>query len=76
MIFGSFLLAALLNRSAMEEVPASPATPVGAVAPMSPAVSEAAQVPVGCVEAEARIDSQPSGAQVEQAALDRCGKPD
>lgn len=40
MICGSFLLAAMLNRSAMEEVPAPAATPSAVVSPVvAPATS-------------------------------------
>ncbi|WP_218043051.1 hypothetical protein [Steroidobacter gossypii] len=49
MICGSFLLAAMLNRSAMEEVPAPAATPSAVVPPVvAPA---AAATPVDCTDA-------------------------
>ena len=76
MIFGSFLLAAVLNRSAMEEVPAAPpATPVTVVAPMSPPVSEAELAPGAsdCAEPETKVDSDPAATGAEQGALDSCG---
>jgi hypothetical protein len=71
MICGSFLLAALLNRSAMEEVPAAaPAAPVTVVAPLG---TPAPRVEIGsgssdCAEVDARVAAQPSVTQTEQPA--------
>ena len=67
MVCGSFLLAALLNRSAMEEVPA-PATPVTVVPPVAPASQlEIAPGSDDCAEAEARVETQPSVTETEQS---------
>lgn len=75
MICGSFLLAALLNRSAMEEAP-TPAAPAAVLAPISPPVSEAEVAPSldDCGEAEA--EAVPAVTEKEQAPPDRCRDPD
>ena len=76
MICGSFLLAALLNRSAMEELP-TPATPTAIVAPMSaPALeAEVASTATDCAETEPPAETT-SVTKTEQAALERCGGPE
>lgn len=72
MICGSFLLAALLNRSAVEEVPAPPPPPA-VVTPLNPAAPEpgVAPRPVECAE----IDTDPAATKTEQPASDRCTSP-
>lgn len=74
MICGSFLLAALLNRSAMEEMPTRP-TPAAVVAPITSPEVEADVVPasVECSKAELAASSV---TKTEQIAADRCGKVD
>lgn len=69
MICGSFLLAAMLNRSAMEEHPAP--VPVEAVVPVAPAVQPASTPAIAdCNEASARADAQSSTAEVETSGSD------
>lgn len=72
MICGSFLLAALLNRSAMEEVPVPPAAPVAVVPPVVAPASQVEMDPsaADCAEADAREDMQPAVTQTEQPAPD------
>lgn len=75
MVFGSFLLAALLNRSAMEEVPAPPpVAPVTVGAPLDAAAAEATLAPISsaCAATKAQVDSEAPLPQAEQAAPD-CG---
>ena len=67
MICGSFLLAATLNRSAMEEVP-EPAMQVPVVAPL--AGSEAVPSKTGCAEVGASAGTQPAVAATEPASAD------
>jgi hypothetical protein len=66
MICGSFLLAAMLNRSAMEERPAT-AVPIKAVVPVAPPAVQPAATPAGadCNEASARADAHDSAAEAE-----------
>jgi hypothetical protein len=74
MICGSFLLAALLNRSAMEEMPVRPA-PAAVMAPMNPAAET--QVAPGVVEcAKGEVDARPSVAQTEHPPAKRCRERD
>jgi hypothetical protein len=77
MICGSFLLAALLNRSAMDEIPAAPAAPAAVAAPMrGPALeAEAAPTLVDCNQAEPRANTS-SVAKTEQPAPDLCNEAD
>jgi hypothetical protein len=75
MICGSFLLAAMLNRSAMEEVPA-PAAPAAVIAPMSPPVPEAAVAPSPADCAEVEADATAAVTEKEQPPPDRCRDPD
>lgn len=75
MICGSFLLAAMLNRSAMEEVPA-PAAPAAVIAPMSPPVSAAEVAPSVADCAEVEPDATGAVTEKEQPPPDRCGDPD
>lgn len=58
MICGSFLLAAMLNYSAMEEAPAAP-VPIKSVAPVAPPVLQpaAAPSPIDCAEMNTRVDA-------------------
>jgi hypothetical protein len=75
MICGSFLLAALLNRSAMEELPATaPVAPATVVAPIAPAASETEIAPsqMECTEASMRTDADSHVAPAEQAISDKC----
>jgi hypothetical protein len=66
MICGSFLLAALLNRSAMDEVPAPiPAVPVDVTAPaVSPMIDPAAVIPksapdpIRCTDPDTSADAE------------------
>jgi hypothetical protein len=78
MICGSFLLAALLNRSAMEEAPAPPPiAPVTTVAPLG-APTSGVEIQPGsdsCTEAEIRVEAQSSVTQTEQPAPS-CSDPD
>jgi len=62
MICGSFLLAALLNRSAMEEVPA----------PVAPAVVQPVAAPslTDCAESNARVDANQPTIDAEPPAAD------
>jgi hypothetical protein len=75
MICGSFLLAALLNRSAMEELPATaPVAPATVVAPTSPAGS-GAQIDARkteCAESRTRTDADSPVAPAEQPIPDIC----
>lgn len=74
MVCGSFLLAALLNRSAMEEVP-TPAAPAAVIVPMSPtAETELAPSVTDCAEAESRADAHPVAIETNQAAAQPCEK--
>lgn len=73
MICGSFLLAALLNRSAMEETPAAPpAVPVSA-APKAPAAAEAGNLsrPNECIPPQ-----RPSEAPAESPTPVHCPEPE
>ena len=66
MICGSFLLAAMLNRSAMEEGPAT-SVPIEAVVPVTaPAVQPAATpAAADCNEASTHADAHDSAAEAE-----------
>jgi hypothetical protein len=71
MVCGSFLLAALLNRSAMEEVPApAPVAPVTVVAPVVAPASQLEIAPAltDCADAEAPGTTPPSVTETEQSA--------
>lgn len=72
MVCGSFLLAALLNRSAMEEIPA--AAPVAPATVVTPAASEVEVAPdeAECTEAEARMDTDATVAPTERPAPNSC----
>lgn len=73
MICGSFLLAALLNRSAMEEVPTAK-PPAAVVAPMSSPVADAVSAPKDdCAEAKSPPEASRE-TEIEQTASDRCKK--
>lgn len=61
MICGSFLLAAMLNRSAMEEVPVPAARP--AVQPVAPIVTD-------CAEVNTRVDANGAAIEAEPPAAD------
>ena len=61
MICGSFLLAAMLNRSAMEEVPAPAPPPV--VQPAAPIVSD-------CADVNTRADANGAAIEAEAPAAD------
>ncbi|MDY6945323.1 MAG: hypothetical protein SXG53_06365 [Pseudomonadota bacterium] len=71
MICGSFLLAALLNRSAMEEAPAP--APAAAETVVSPVVAPASQLEIApgstvCAEAQAHGNTPASVTQTERSA--------
>lgn len=68
MICGSFLLAAMLNRSAMEERP----VPIEAVVPIAPPSVQPAATPTvaDCNEANSRADAQGSAAEAEPPQSD------
>jgi hypothetical protein len=70
MICGSFLLAAMLNRSAMEERPATTG-PIEAV-PVAPPVVQPAATPAvaDCNEASPRADAHGSVAEAEAPQSD------
>lgn len=73
MICGSFLLAAMLNRSAMKEVPApAAAAPIEAGAPLAPASVQPATTPVvtACAEVNTRADAHSTTAEAEPAKSD------
>jgi len=73
MICGSFLLAAMLNRSAMEERPApATAVPIKAVVPVAPVSVQPAATPAvaDCNEASARADAHGSAAAAESPKSD------
>lgn len=72
MICGSFLLAALLNYSAMEEVP-TPKPPAAVVAPMRAPVGEAASAPQpdDCAKPKSPTDA-PLDTATEQPPADHC----
>ena len=68
MICGSFLLAAMLNRSAMEERPApATAVPIEAVVPVAPVSVQPAATPAvaDCNEASTRADAHGSIEETE-----------
>jgi hypothetical protein len=71
MICGSFLLAAMLNRSAMEEKPAA-AVPIEAVVPVTPPAVQPAATPAvaDCNEANTRTDAQGSAVEAEPPQSD------
>jgi len=72
MICGSFLLAAMLNRSAMEERPVPAAVPIEAVVPVAPPSVQPAATPAvaDCNEANSRADAQGSAAEAEPPRSD------
>jgi hypothetical protein len=79
MVFGSFLLATLLNRSAMEEIPpAPPPPPVTLVAPINPPAVDAGLAPSagGCAAPDAPLNSNAPLTQTDQAAPDCPGSAD
>ena len=63
MICGSFLLAVMLNRSAMEEVPAPTPLPLVVLPAAAPSVSD-------CDEADARTDANGMAVETEPPAAD------
>lgn len=73
MICGSFLLAVLLNRSAMEELPPAPAI----AAPMSAPASGAKVAPGSseCTKVDPAANTR-STTEPEPPALDGCADPD
>lgn len=84
MICGSFLLAALLNRSAMEEKPAPAAPARSSTSPMGPAavtssqsqpLQDAAATSAGCAQPEGRMNVHGS-VPGEAAEPGRCSAPE
>lgn len=77
MVFGSFLLATVLNRSAMEEMP-PPAAPVTVGVPLDPPAAEAALAPSAgaCAKAEAQVDSKAPLTRTDQVTPDCSGQAD
>jgi hypothetical protein len=72
MICGSFLLAALLNRSAMEETPAAPPAVPASAAPMaSGAADDRLSRPDECI-----LQERQSDASAESPTPDDCSKPE
>ncbi len=70
MICGSFLLAAMLNRSAMEERPA-PATAVPVVPVVAPAVQPAgAETITDCTDVKTRTDAHGAAVETEPPQSD------
>jgi hypothetical protein len=69
MICGSFLLAALLNRSAMEEVPTPAATPSAVVSPVV-APAPLPKVSDDCSNEEAPADTSAASAPGQSAGSD------
>jgi hypothetical protein len=71
MICGSFLLAAMLNRSAMEEVPAPVPTPV--VQPViTPGVPDCAEVNTPVDATRAAVDAEPPAADLMVNGREAC----
>ncbi|MFC4311202.1 hypothetical protein ACFPN2_19040 [Steroidobacter flavus] len=72
MICGSFLLAAMLNRSAMEERPAPAPVPIEAVVPVSPpAVQPAGAGAISdCADVNTRADAHGAAVEAEPPASD------
>lgn len=71
MICGSFLLAAMLNRSAMEEVPAPVTTP--AVQPViTPSVTDCAEVNTRADATGVAIEAEPPAADLMVNGREAC----
>jgi hypothetical protein len=71
MICGSFLLAAMLNRSAMEEVPAPVPTPV--VQPViTPGVTDCAEVNTHVDATRAAVEAEPPAADLMVNGREAC----
>lgn len=72
MICGSFLLAAMLNRSAMEEPPAAAPVAIKAVMPVAPSAAAPAIAPgiSDCAEVNTPTDAQAAAGEAEPAGAD------
>jgi hypothetical protein len=73
MICGSFLLAAMLNRSAMEERPApAPGVPIEAVVPVAPpAIQPAGAASIAdCADVNTRADANEAAVAAEPPTSD------
>lgn len=71
MICGSFLLAAMLNRSAMEEVPAP--VPAPAIQPAAtPSVTDCAEVNTRADENDAAVEAEPPAADLMVNGREAC----
>jgi hypothetical protein len=73
MICGSFLLAAMLNRSAMEERPApASAVPIETVVPVAPVSVQPVVTPsiADCADVSTRADAHGSAAEAESSESD------